>query len=149
VVEEKLHALRGILVSVIINEPPIGFEKQSSFLKTIDIIEGRHLRILQLFRSRMGCVGGEQFVGFSEICETFKAKNESDTELVYSALDTLANREFIQTGPIPLDKAGNLLKTRQVWRATKLGAEFLDFVRMPPENARRNGGSSDKRGYQR
>ena len=131
--EEKLRALRGILVSVIINEPAIAFEKQSSFLRTVDVIEGSHMRILQLLRSRMGWAGKKQFVGFLEICEMLGAKNKSDANLAYSALDTLANREFIQTGPIPFDKAGGLDKDRQVWRATELGVEFLDFMRMAPK----------------
>ncbi len=130
VAEEKLAALRGVLVSVVVGNPSLEFDKKSSFLKTVDVMEGVHLSVLQLLASRR-LEEGQEFVGYPEICGVLGATKESDINFVYSALDTLANREFVLSGPIPLEQDGRLVKAKQAFRCTELGAEFLAFIRLP------------------
>lgn len=134
----KLDALRGILVSVVIGRPQLQFEKQSSFLKTVDAIEGTHIRVLQLLVSRRGGPESGHFLKYPEICNVLQVQGEADINFVYSALDTLANREFVQSGAIPFDDAGRLAKERQEFRATALGTEFIAFIRTSPDAAARS-----------
>lgn len=130
VAESKLLALRGVLLTVMTHRQTVEFEKQSAFLKTIDLLEGTHLRVLQLLAARAARDGDDRFLSHAGICRTLGAQTEADVNFVYSALDTLANREFIVTGPIPFDETGRIDKARQSFRITALGAEFLRFVRM-------------------
>lgn len=130
VAQAKLEALRGVLVSVIVHGERTPFEKQSSFLKTIDLLEPTHIRVLQLLVARSDRAEAERFLSHHDICGELGARVEADVNFVYSAIDTLANREFILSGPIPFDANGRLAKERQCFRATALGCEFLNFIRM-------------------
>jgi len=132
VAREKVAALRGILVSVIVDQPFDEFDKKASFLKTIDLIEAAHICILRLLASKHTISDDQCYVAHAEICRTLGARTEADTNFLYSAIDTLANREFIVSGPVPFDATGRIDKPRQPFRTTPLGIEFLEFIRMPP-----------------
>jgi len=136
VAREKLTALRGILVSVIVDQPFHQFDKKASFLKTIDVIEAVHIRILRLLASKHTMPHEQCYVAHGEICRTLGARTEADTNFLYSAIDTLANREFIVSGPVPFDATGRIDKPRQPFRTTPLGIEFLEFIRMPPREGK-------------
>jgi len=128
--DAKLNALKGALVSILVEQRIGDFDKQSSFVRTIDAFEGIHIQILQFLASKSHLADSERYVSHSEICNKFGAAKESDVNFVYSALDTLANREFILSGGVPMDKDNRILKERQRFRATALGIEFLKFVRV-------------------
>jgi len=127
---EKLRALRGVLVTILLDQGLADFDKRSSFLKTIDLVEALHLQVLQFLAARSDRSDEERFVSHATICRRFGASSEADTNFVYSTLDTLANREFIISGPVPFDVKNRIDKQRQEFRATALGVEFLRFVRL-------------------
>jgi len=126
----KLAALRGALVSIIVDQPREPLDKESFFLKSLDVMEGIHIQVLRLLAARTDGAGVLQPISVSLICSRLNAAGESDHNFVYSTLDTLANREFIISGPVPFSKDGRINKPVQEFRCTALGLEFLRFVRL-------------------
>lgn len=130
--KEKLTALRGVLVSIVLSQKSGPIEKEATFLKAIDALEATHVQVLQLLYARASKEGDKRFLSFSSMNERLGIHNEADENYVYSVVDTLANREYVQSGPIPWDSEGRIHKPDQAFRVTALGIEFLEFVRMAP-----------------
>jgi len=126
---ERVAALRGVLVSIILEPEALTFEKQSHFLQTVDAIGPAHIHVLRLLAPRFELADKQRFLTIQEIWNLLGAQKEADRNFIYSAFDTLANREFVQSGPVPWDKEGRIDKPRQEFRITALGLEFLAFIR--------------------
>lgn len=131
--EAKLRALRGALVTVILDLPGYSFDKRNSFVKAFDAIETIHIHALQLLAAYTA--SDKAGLAVKEICERLHMKAPSDRDFLYSALDTLANREFIKSGPVPFTSDGAIDKPQQQFHATALGREFLEFVRSSADGA--------------
>jgi hypothetical protein len=123
----KLAALRGALFNIMVNQPREPFDKESSFLRTLEVMEEMHVRVLQMLVNQNS--QGPVSMTVSEICRGMNAIVEADRNFIYSVLDTLANREFIISGPIPFTADGRIAKPRQEFSSTALGRDFLRFVR--------------------
>lgn len=127
--QAKLQALRSALVSVIVDRPKFDFAKREFFIKSLDGMADTHIQILQVFRSRFLRTSGDTFET-QELWNILRAKEESQRDYVYAALDVLANRRYIEHRSIPQVEEGRIDFARQRFRLTRLGAEFLDFVRL-------------------
>jgi hypothetical protein len=126
---QKLAALRGALVTIVVEPHKVTFDKKSSFLKSLDAFEDVHIHVLRLLASLADLPLQERFLAMTQLASRLDVSEEADVNFLYSAMDTLANREFVQTGPIPFQRDQTIDKAQQTFRITALGLRFLAFIR--------------------
>jgi hypothetical protein len=127
--KEKLLALRGALFNVIAAPTKFAFDRQSHYLKSLDAMDNVHIDILKILAKRLNVRESERFLHVEQVWKLLGARMETERSFVYSAFDTLANREYVQSGAVPFDDKGMIEKSRQGFRITALGSEFLEFIR--------------------
>jgi|SRR3989339_435443 len=133
--KEKLAALRGALVSLIVEPIKFSSDKINHFIRAIDVLDATHIHVLKFLSARHSRPEIERYLNISEICRILKATNEADQNFIYSSIDTLANKEFVVSGRVPFDPKGKIDKQIQRFKCTALGMEFLDFIRMNKEES--------------
>lgn len=130
--QRKIEALRGALLSILERRPDFKQDKKESFVRALGRLGDVDIYVLQIYRDRLPLDDPHWFWATYQIFEVLGVTTESDQDQVYAALDTLANLCFIRHGSIPRRGGpdGPIDFPNQQFRATALGAEFLEFVRM-------------------
>lgn len=136
--KQKLQALGGSLFSLIIGQPALAFDAKHFFIKSLGVIDDPHIQVLRILENRHRKPGKQAYYEMQELYRLLGLQSESDQNLIYSAMDVLANRRFVEHGNIPQGTEGKIITEKQRFRITALGIDFLSFIRwedMPLESA--------------
>lgn len=130
---EKIRAFQEALLDTMMHDPRIHFDRRKYFLEALASLSVDHLRLLDLLFCRRDAMR------VSDIWTEMKAEDEATRNYVYAGLDTMANRQFLTVGPIPM-RAVNppalqemtsvryIVKEDQTYKIGSLGVEFLVFI---------------------
>lgn len=148
--QAKVSAFRSILLNSMCEDPRQRFDRKLFFVEVLDILTPEHLQLLILLQKRsMSQNTSTVYVKVEEIWRVMTASDEATRNYLYSGLDTLANRQLLLVGPIPM-KTKNIVeqmneeprdlqhysiqKPEQSYALSDLGKEFLALIRDPETN---------------
>lgn len=144
--EVKRIALRGMLLNSMATDPRHDFNMKVFFLEVLDVVSAEHVMILEHLHSQSVGAVEPQFVKVADLWTAFQATEDSMRSYLYSGLDTLANRQLLHVGPIPMKSDQPTLgwnrqnldlqhytieKAEQSYALSALGKEFLAFISEP------------------
>ncbi len=144
--QAKIDAFHAVLVNSMMKNPALHFDRKVFFLEVLDALTVDHIHLLKHLHRQRAVLGVTERESVSTIWELFHAKDDTTRRYVYSGLDTLANRQLIAVGPIPLvldrrvdtvtsdpDEPGavefrSIDQSRQSYAITDLGIAFVAFI---------------------
>ena len=141
---EKIKCFQAILINSMNQDPKIQFDRKVFFLEILDTLTIDHLKVLKYLYNLRNKYKKNELIFVNDIWNVFNAKDEATKYYLYSGLDTMANRQLLNVGPIPfkeMNVTGNkedsainefdyraINKPQQSYSISGLGVEFIEFV---------------------